>query len=69
MDHEGSVRGVVGTGVDELEAPWKLEVDLHRGDLPSPADRVPEMDVDFGRIERALTLGDPVGDAGLLERF
>src|SRR5215203_125113 len=55
MNHRRPMRLVVGTGVLELESLWQVEIQLDRGTLPETADRVSELYVDLGSVERAST--------------
>jgi hypothetical protein len=69
MDHERAVASVVGAGVLQAESVRKLEVDLERGDLPAPSDRVADVHVDLGRVEGALPLGHEVVEARGVQRL
>ena len=42
----------------EAEAAWQREIELHRGELPEPADGVHQLDVDLGPIESGFVLHD-----------
>src|ERR1700741_319792 len=46
MNHQRLVPAAVFTDVLQAEAPGKVEVELHRGELPGPADGVDQFDVD-----------------------
>ena len=68
VDHVRALPGAVGGLVLDAEPAGLLEVDLERGHLPAPPDRVLDVHVDLGRVERALALGDHVRQAGLVQR-
>ena len=69
VDHHRAVVLVVGARVGEVEALGQVVVGLHRADLPRAAERVGHVQVDLGRVERALALGDLVVDAPLGQRL
>jgi hypothetical protein len=68
VDHLRLVALVVGAHVLDAEPARLLEVDLQRRELPTAPDGVAHVHVDLGRVERPLTLGHHVGNAGRLDR-
>src|SRR5688572_19724061 len=52
MQHHRPMRSVVRTGVLELEALWKIEIELHGRALPFAPDRVNELEVQLRSVER-----------------
>src|SRR5882724_11103092 len=62
MHHERLVAGAVFADVFEAEAGGQVEIELHGGELPRAADRVDELDVDFGTIERAFACDSLIGN-------
>ena len=60
---------VVGPGVLQLEPLRQVEIELNGRALPDPPDRVLELDVDLGPVERASALVDAVRDALAVERL
>lgn len=46
---------LVGRAVLEVEALWKLEVQLDRGALERSSESVTDLDVDLGAVERPVT--------------
>src|ERR1051326_3624660 len=67
VDHHRAVLGVVGADVLELEALGEVVVDLHRAELPRPADRVGHLVLELRAVERALAGVDVIADAVLLQ--
>ena len=51
VDHHGLVGAPVRPDVLQPEAPRQIEVELHGGQLPRPADRVHELDIDLRSVE------------------
>ena len=51
VHHDGLMALAVFADVLELEARGKVEVELHRGELPEAAEDVDELDVDLGAVE------------------
>ena len=68
VNHVRPLPAAVGGLVLDPEPARLLEVDLERGQLPAAADRVLDVHVDLGCVERALALGDDVRQAGLVQR-
>ena len=58
MQHHRPVHLVVRADELELEALGQVEVELHRGPLPLPADRVDELEVELGSVEGPAPLVD-----------
>ena len=52
--------GVVGADVLQVEALGQLVVELDRGALPLPADRVGDVEVDLRAVERAVAFVERV---------
>src|SRR5437762_2528600 len=69
VDHDGPLGLAVGVDVFEREAVRLLEVDLDGRNLPAPSQRVLDVDVDLGAVERALARVQLVGEAVSLERL
>ncbi len=67
VDHDGLMALAVFADVFELEARGKVEVELHRGELPEAAEDVDELDVDLGAVEGGFAGDGFVGDAFRLE--
>src|SRR6185436_2650103 len=68
MDHHRTVPLVVLADVLHLEPFGQAEVALHGGELPQAADRVPEVEVHLGAVERSLALGDLELEPAALQR-
>ena len=68
MDHHRRVLGVVGAGVDQLEAPGHVVVELDGSELPRTTERIGHVDVDLRSVEDSLALGDVVGETVALQR-
>ncbi len=68
MDDHRPVLVVVVPDVDQPEALGSGVVELDRSELPGPADRVGDVEVDLGTVERAVTRLELVGLPGRLER-
>src|SRR4030095_2132162 len=69
MDDDRPVLGVVRTDVFQVESLRNLIVELNGGALPLPADRVRDIEVNLGPIERAVALIDRVRLADRVERL
>src|SRR5207249_9598963 len=67
MDHHGTMFGVVGADVFQLELLRQLVIELNRRALPLAAERVGDSEVDLGSVKRAVPLGDRVRLARGLE--
>ena len=52
VQHDRTVRGVVGSSVLEGESFGKIEVQLHCRSLPFATDRVDQLEVELGAVER-----------------
>ena len=61
VDDDRAVLGVVGADVLQVEPLRQLVVELDRGALPLPPDRVGDVEVDLRPVERAVALVDRVG--------
>src|SRR5262249_3197433 len=59
MDHHWAMRFVVLANVFELKALRQIEVSLHRSQLPQPANRVFNPEIDFRAVEGGFTF-DPL---------
>ena len=68
VDHDRPMIGAVGAAILELEAFGQHEVDLHGSELPLAADRVAQVDVELGPVERAAAFVDLVRQIVRLER-
>src|SRR5581483_2799197 len=53
VQHDRTVRLIVGTGVLELESLREIEVELHGRALPVAADRIDELEVELWTVESA----------------
>src|SRR4051812_21241193 len=58
MQHHGPVWSVVGAGVLDVETLGQVEVELHGRALPFPANRVNELEVELGSVERSAAFVD-----------
>ena len=71
VQHPGGLLGVVLGAVGQPEAHGHVEVDLHRGALPSAPDGVLHLDVDLRAVEGTVALvdlvGQPAAGAGLFK--
>ena len=56
MDHHRTLPGAIGRLVFEVEAFGQVEVDLDRGHLPCPSDRILGLDGDLRPVERGASL-------------
>jgi hypothetical protein len=68
VDHDRTVALVVLADVFHPEAFGEGEVALHRRELPEPTDRVVEVEIDLGTVERALPLRLAVRQPAALQR-
>src|SRR3954467_1792855 len=66
MNDDRAVLGIVGADVFQIEALRHLVIELDRGALPLPPDRVGYVEVEFRSVERAVARVERVG---LLRRF
>src|SRR5262245_51776539 len=69
MDYDRPVFGVVCADVFQVEPFRNLVVELNRGALPLPPDRVRDVEVDLGAVERTVALIDRVGLSDRVERL
>ena len=67
MDHDRPVFRAVRADVVQVEPLGLVEVDLDGGQGGLPAGAVDDLDVDLGAVERGLSLGRLVGQAGAVE--
>ncbi len=59
---------VIIAGVFELETFGQIEIELDRSQLPDAADRVLDLDVDLGTVERCLAFDAFIRDISFFER-
>src|SRR5215475_1611750 len=67
MDHDDAMVSVVGSDIFEIETLRHHVVELNRGALPFPPNRIGDVDVDFWPIERSITFVQLVRDTGPIE--
>src|SRR5262245_3991456 len=67
VNHERPVLSAIFPDVGQVEALRKIEVELDRAELPGPADRIVDQQVDFGAVKCAITGIDLILDAGSLQ--
>src|SRR5579875_3462166 len=73
MDHDRRVVGPVAPAVRQAETLGEDEVDLNRPELPTPSERIVQVDVELGTVERAAAFIELIREAapgqGLANRF
>src|SRR5438876_1173009 len=68
VDHDGALRRSVGVDVLEREAVGLREVDLDGRELPAAPERVQNVDVDFGPVERSVARVEVIREPIRLQR-
>jgi hypothetical protein len=63
------VRLIVLADVLKLESLWQIEIKLHGGQLPQPADRILNLYVNLWTVKRRFTFNSFVSKILVLERF
>ena len=73
MHHVGPVFLSIIPHIIQVEALGQVEIELDRRELPLASDRILDLEIDLGAVERAAALvrlvGHPLGLEGLLERL
>ena len=68
MDHVGHMLLAVVSDVLEAKPPWEVEVELHCGALPHPANGVLDVNVDLRAVESSAALIDAIVQSSLFQR-
>ncbi len=68
MHHQRLMPRAVFADVLEIEARRQIEIELHGGELPGPADRVNQLDVDLRSVECRFALDALEGNLQPVER-
>lgn len=67
MNHDRLMRLAVFAGIGQFKSLRIVEIHLHRGALPGPAQDILDLDIDFWAIEDAFAGIDLIGHPAFLE--